>query len=583
MSCTGPGQADHVVEFTAPAYGRYLFDASGSAPFAETEVPEGLAAVAVLDACGGAELACSSSALPAPWGGRAAVDLAEGQTVWAVVDLLSGDNAFVLEITEVPEVETSCADGIDEDADVAVDCIDRDCASAPNCAVTCPDDTLDLQVGTFTGTTIGLPDKITPSCESFPVPSPDQSLAFTPPSTGRYEFTYVDLPGSALVPSLTLTRGCRGVELACGGSTMIADLLGGVPVTVHTSGSFGTSGPYTLEVREVPAGESRCADGIDDDLDGAFDCGDADCALDATCQFVCPDLDLGATPGTIEGTTVGQPLSPGVSCQFAGPDVAVTQVSFTAPADGDYVFTSSSDAFAGALAVTDGCGGPELACDQQPDTNQVVVSLVAGQTVMAKVAAMFLPGGAFELTVQPVAVGEVGTCLDGLDGDADGLTDCADPDCAGVDPGCVEGCDTLADEDADGLTDCLDPDCAAEAHCVEACPQSELLDSYGTFQAVGTTVGAADDLAGSCGGAGASDVTYVFTAPATALYHFLPSAGIPDPRWYLLDGDCAGAELLCATDTTPRQVQLTAGDTVLVVLDGATAADDGEFVLTVLY
>lgn len=60
------------------------------------------------------------------------------------------------------------------------------------------------------------------------------------------------------------------------------------------------------------------------------------------------------------------------------------------------------------------------------------------------------------------------TCHDGFDNDADGLTDCDDPDCAkcktgNTCPGCftktLENCGDITDNDADGLWDCHDPDC----------------------------------------------------------------------------------------------------------------------------
>ena len=54
-------------------------------------------------------------------------------------------------------------------------------------------------------------------------------------------------------------------------------------------------------------------------------------------------------------------------------------------------------------------------------------------------------------------------CSDGLDNDSDGLTDCADPDCLGIDS-CVHNekldlCIDGIDNDGDGRTDCDDPDC----------------------------------------------------------------------------------------------------------------------------
>ena len=66
-------------------------------------------------------------------------------------------------------------------------------------------------------------------------------------------------------------------------------------------------------------------------------------------------------------------------------------------------------------------------------------------------------------------------CSDGIDNDLDGLTDCADPDCAGKSCGtgctCTNGykaetnCSDGIDNDHDGKTDCADPDCATSAAC----------------------------------------------------------------------------------------------------------------------
>jgi hypothetical protein len=50
-------------------------------------------------------------------------------------------------------------------------------------------------------------------------------------------------------------------------------------------------------------------------------------------------------------------------------------------------------------------------------------------------------------------------CDDTHDNDADGLTDCDDPDCNDT-PVCGENtCDDGLDNDQDGYPDCLDPDC----------------------------------------------------------------------------------------------------------------------------
>jgi hypothetical protein len=65
----------------------------------------------------------------------------------------------------------------------------------------------------------------------------------------------------------------------------------------------------------------------------------------------------------------------------------------------------------------------------------------------------------------PPPLGSELLCSNGLDDDADGLTDCEDPDCMG-DPACTdEICDDGVDNDADTLVDCDDPDCAGDPAC----------------------------------------------------------------------------------------------------------------------
>lgn len=56
-------------------------------------------------------------------------------------------------------------------------------------------------------------------------------------------------------------------------------------------------------------------------------------------------------------------------------------------------------------------------------------------------------------------------CSDGFDNDDDGLTDCADDDCATEDESCL-GCDDGIDNEGDGVADCDDPDCAGLEVCL---------------------------------------------------------------------------------------------------------------------
>ena len=75
--------------------------------------------------------------------------------------------------------------------------------------------------------------------------------------------------------------------------------------------------------------------------------------------------------------------------------------------------------------------------------------------------------GDFELNITCSCSIPAEVCSGGEDEDADGRTDCEDPECAasppctGVEPDCGDG----RDEDMDGKTDCEDPDCAEAEGC----------------------------------------------------------------------------------------------------------------------
>jgi hypothetical protein len=93
----------------------------------------------------------------------------------------------------------------------------------------------------------------------------------------------------------------------------------------------------------------------------------------------------------------------------------------------------------------------------------------------------------------------------------------------------------------------------------------------------GNTIASTDDFSGSCGGAGAPDVEYLFTAPAAGTYTFDTQGSPLDTVLYVLDGECMGTELACNDDGDGSQsalgVDLAAGQTVTVVVDGND--DDG--------
>ena len=243
-------------------------------------------------------------------------------------------------------------------------------------------------------------------------------------------------------------------------------------------------------------------------------------------------------------------------------------VLFTAPEAGRWRFALSGTGFDTVLAVTDGCGGAELACADVDTPEEVGVDLDEGQQVVVIVDGAANGQGFYDLDATLVPSTE-SVCDDGLDDDVDGLTDCLDPECGGR-PECLEICDDGLDNNADGLFDCMDPACAAEAHCEATCAVAELTSPVPS-SLFDSTVGG-NDRAPSCQSlSNAPDRDYVFVAPATAAYTFDTLGSSFDTVLTILDG-CNGVELACNDDGIDKQSKITldlqAGQRVILVVDG---------------
>jgi hypothetical protein len=174
--------------------------------------------------------------------------------------------------------------------------------------------------------------------------------------------------------------------------------------------------------------ESYCNDGLDNDCNGLTDCADPSCN-NQTC----------ATNGKVCSADAGTCV-----CGGNGGTVQTTETICNDGADND------------CNGKTD-CAEPS--CDMHPCKPN-------GFTCMGVTCTCTGNGG----TPQPA--GEM-ACSDGFDNDCNGLTDCADPSCAGASCGtgcaCAMGmktetnCGDGMDNDGDGLTDCADPDCSGIA------------------------------------------------------------------------------------------------------------------------
>jgi hypothetical protein len=318
-------------------------------------------------------------------------------------------------------------------------------------------------------------------------------------------------------------------------------------VDVHTAAGHTGAPDHTA----LPTGgdtglDEVCDDLVDNDRDSRVDCLDSDCSGEPACAVTCPERTL-TTGSALVGSTVGLGDEAAGTC--GGTNGSDVTVSFTAPTAGDWVFSTNGSAFDTVLYALDACGGAQLACDDDAgtgDASQIVVPMTAGQAITLVVDGFSLSAsGDYILAAGPVTVVE-SACTDGLD------------------------------NDLDGAVDCTDSDCAAEAACAASC--ADFIWTVGVPGALaGSTLGATNSFAGSCGGGGAPDLVYAFTAPTTAVYT-IDTLGSPlDSVLYVADACVGGVELACNDNTGgTRQsevtVALTAGQTVYIVVDGFSNA-----------
>jgi hypothetical protein len=112
-----------------------------------------------------------------------------------------------------------------------------------------------------------------------------------------------------------------------------------------------------------PATVEVCVDGIDQNCDLAVDCDDVGCAADPNCLAPCADFALPSQlPVLQQGNTTGQgdQISP-TTCGFsAAPDLVLQWVP---PADGTYNIDLQGSNYDTMLYVLNGCGGTEIACN----------------------------------------------------------------------------------------------------------------------------------------------------------------------------------------------------------------------------
>lgn len=178
-------------------------------------------------------------------------------------------------------------------------------------------------------------------------------------------------------------------------------------------------------------------------------------------------------------------------------------------------------------------------------------------------------------------------CDDGSDNDGDGDTDCDDAECSGS-PSCwtLEVCDDGSDNDGDGDTDCDDTDCAGRIACMADCVSP--VPTTDPFTNNGNTTGHRDVSTGSCEATSGADVVFAATplngdileillsSDANLSIHVQTACGDASSELGCIDGasGLGAVERLVLTDVTP-------GQTLYVIVSGATASEAGPFNITI--
>ncbi|MBI2379091.1 MAG: hypothetical protein HYV07_34165 [Deltaproteobacteria bacterium] len=564
-ACLAPDTADASFTWTAPSNNFFRVDAVDDAAGA-------LPVYVIEGACTGGEVLCNTAS--------GTFQAIQGQVYTLVT---SGSNSgFSISITD---------------------------AGAP----ICPDANLGSSTGSSvaSGSSVGAQPTFEGTCATSL--AGDVAFTWTAPTSGTYNF---DTIGSTFDTVLYVfdTVCDESTEIACNDdssgtqSRVTVDVTAGHAYTIVVDGFNTSEGDYQLNIAEVVTP-------------------------------VCPNGDLGSALGAsvASGSTVGGSSFFAQSCTAPGSDVSYT---WTAPRNGTFDFTVGSPF---TVAVFNGnCAGPELAC-----ANAARVTLTSGQRVTIAVSGGSFEGsftlGINELVVADCPTGDLGSAIGAgvASGSTAGVTDgfrastCAfsavsggeatytwtapnngvftfdtfgsafdtvlyvlNGSCTGAEIACNDqsGGDqslvqltvtagqtvTLIIDGWNGESGSYVLNVAEVA--TPTCPLADLGSALGNGVASGTTVDGIGSFNGTCASSGASDVVYLWTAPAAGRYTFDLSGSNYDTVLYLLGAECGGAELVCNDDssglTSSVSLTMTAGQLVSIVVDGFAAAE-GNYVLDI--
>lgn len=391
----------------------------------------------------------------------------------------------------------TCADGVDNDLDFTVDCLDNQCdgevgnaATGALCEfgaeLTCDDgfdndrdgvaDCLDSDCNGRVGGTVGGTQVYCEfGTEQAADPGPNHCTdGFDNDADGA-----LDCQDQSACWKQD-ARGCAATETSCSDGidndldSDYSQSFDANPDTGVDCSDYDCAGDPACPASEYIDDPATCFDGIDNDLDTAIDCYDSDCA----------GVEFNGQACLAQEFTLGVAnlCTDRLENDFDAPTAVLDCSDNQLNREGGVRATSISN-----LEATD-CWARFNACAPCPSTELITYDSCADglDNDYDNGAGGYAPGpsgydcsdsdcnGAFGNYRGAQCGGEF--CSDGFDNDADGLTDCRDPQCAGqtgpqgqiCEPGTELTCNDGFDNDGGGNADCFDTDCAGVGDCSAA-------------------------------------------------------------------------------------------------------------------
>ncbi|MGB0589148.1 MAG: hypothetical protein ACPGU1_05660 [Myxococcota bacterium] len=440
-----------------------------------------------------------------------------------LADCADPDCAATAECTEVGR----CSDTLDNNSDGLTDCSDPTCATDPTCAggtqcvahgvLGCGatvthdpafigSDVLGDSYCGHSGEHTGNPEavyKVAANCDGL------MRATLSHESVGTYTVSALEglCSSSAFCGSPARTVDSAGAAVSLEWSASA-----GVDTYLVVEGHTDTVGSFTLNLVCVDCPEGFCGDGLDNDGDTLTDCDDVDCATVSPCavETTCTD----GVDDDLDGLTDCQDVDcAGLQgCHYAclpidlscGTSTVVDLSSTSGPTDVIEAYGCSGQSYAGAeqairIQVPNACsptvsverlegigfmdvitldgGAPECSPETCSDLTIMggdgraeanLTTTAPGQTHVVVVDGRDGFEGKARVAVSCCSDDIESFCSDGIDSDGDGLTDCDDNDCQGLEACIPETlCGDGLDNDSDGAADCQDTDCEGSPVCVE--------------------------------------------------------------------------------------------------------------------